>query len=193
MVYKFVGSMKYIHILGWWLALSDYCYWVTELCQTLCDPIDCSMPEFPVHHQLPELTQTHVHQASDAIQLSHPLSSSSPLAFNLSQHQGLFQWVTSGGQSTGVSASASVLPVNIQGWFPLGLTGWVSLQSKRLSGSMVENLSARAGCMGSVPGWGRFPGEEHGNPLQYSCLENPVDRGAWWATVYGVAKELDTT
>ena len=98
---------------------------------------------------------------------------------------------TSGSQSIGALSSA--FPMNIQGWFPLGLTGWVSLQSKRLSGSMVENLSARAGCMGSVPGWGRFPGEEHGNPLQYSCLENPVDRGAWWATVYGVAKELDTT
>ena len=109
---------------------------VTQSCLTFCDPMDCSMPGLPVHHQLPEFTQTHVHWVSDAIQPSHPLSSPSPPAFNLSQHQDLFKWVhffTSGGQSIGVSASASVLPMNIQDWFPLGWTGWVSLQSKGLS------------------------------------------------------------
>ena len=63
---------------------------VTQLCLTLCDPMDCSMPGLPVHHQLPDLAQTHVHQVGDAIQASHPLSSTSPPAFNLSQHQGLF-------------------------------------------------------------------------------------------------------
>ena len=56
-----------------------------------CDPMDCSTPGLPVHHQLPELAQTHVHRVSDAIQPSHPLLSPSPPAFNLSQHQGLFQ------------------------------------------------------------------------------------------------------
>ena len=61
-------------------------------------PTDYSMPGFPVHHQLPEFTQTHVHRVGDAIQPSHPLSSSSPPAFNLSQHQGLFQWVSSSHQ-----------------------------------------------------------------------------------------------
>ena len=61
---------------------------VDQLCLTLCDPMDCSTPGLPVHHQLPELVQTHVHQVSDAIQ---PLSSPFPSAFNLSQHQGLFQ------------------------------------------------------------------------------------------------------
>ena len=61
----------------------------------LCDPMDCSTPGLPVHHQLPEFTQTHVHWVGDAIQPSHPLSSPSPPAFNLSQHQGLFQWVSS--------------------------------------------------------------------------------------------------
>ena len=66
---------------------------VAQLCLTLCDPMDCSTPGFPVHHQLPELTETHVHQVSDAIQPSHPLSSPSSSAFSLSQHQGLFQWV----------------------------------------------------------------------------------------------------
>ena len=68
---------------------------VTQLCLTLCDPMDCSMPGLPVHHQLPESTQTHVHWVSDAIQPSHPLLSPSPPALNLSQHQGLFQWVSS--------------------------------------------------------------------------------------------------
>ena len=64
---------------------------VAQSCPTLCDPMDCSMPGFPVHRQLPELAQTHVHRVSDAIQPSHPLSSPSPPAFTLSQHQGLFQ------------------------------------------------------------------------------------------------------
>ena len=68
---------------------------VTQSCPTLCDFMDCSMPGFPVYHWLPELTQTHVHEVSDAIQPSHPLSSPSPPAFNLSQHQSLSLWVSS--------------------------------------------------------------------------------------------------
>ena len=60
---------------------------VTQLCPALCNPMDCSMPGFPVHHQLLELTQTHIHQVGDAIQPSHPLLSPSPPTFNLSQHQ----------------------------------------------------------------------------------------------------------
>ena len=68
---------------------------VSQSCPTFCDLIDCSSPGFPVHHQLPELAQTHVHRVGDAIQQSHPLSSPSPPTINLSQHQGLFQWVSS--------------------------------------------------------------------------------------------------
>ena len=64
---------------------------VAQLCPTLCDPMDCNMPGFPVHHQLPELAKTNVYRVGDAFQPSHPLSYSSPPAFNLSQHQGLFQ------------------------------------------------------------------------------------------------------
>ena len=71
---------------------------VTQSCPTLCDPMACSTPGFPVHHQLSELTQTHVHRIGDAIQPSHPLSSPSPPNFNLSQHQGLFKWVSSSHQ-----------------------------------------------------------------------------------------------
>ena len=95
-----------------------------------------SMPGLLVHHQLPELTQTHVHRVSDAIQLSHPLPSPSPPAPNPSQNQGLFQWVNSlheVAKVLGVSASASVLPMNTQDWSPLGWIGWISLQSKGLS------------------------------------------------------------
>ena len=68
---------------------------VTQSCLTLCDPMDCSTPGLPVQHQLPEFTQTHVHQVGEAIQPSHPLSSPSPPALNISQHQGLFKWVSS--------------------------------------------------------------------------------------------------
>ena len=68
---------------------------VVQSCPTLCDPMNCSMPGLPVHHQLPEFTQTHAHRVSDAVQPSHPLSSPSPPALNLSQHQGLFKWVSS--------------------------------------------------------------------------------------------------
>ena len=67
---------------------------VAHSCATICDPVDCSTPGLPVHRQLPEFTQTHVHWVCDAIQPSHPLLSPSP-AFNLSQHQGLFQWLSS--------------------------------------------------------------------------------------------------
>ena len=67
----------------------------TQLCPTFCDPMDCSTPGLPVHHQLPEFTQTHVHLVGDAIQPSYPLSSPSPPTFNLFQHQGLFKWVSS--------------------------------------------------------------------------------------------------
>ena len=116
--------------------LKDSVQFSAQSCLTLCDPLNCSMPGLPVHHRLPEFTQTHVHRVNDAIQPSHPLSSPSPPAPNPSQHQSLFQWVNSsrwGGQSIGVSALASVLPMNTQDWSPLEWTGWISLQSKGLS------------------------------------------------------------
>ena len=75
---------------------------VTQLCLTVCDTMNCSMPGFPVRHQMLGLAQTHVHRVSDAIQPSRPLSPPSPPAFNLSQHQGLFQWVSSSHQVTKV-------------------------------------------------------------------------------------------
>ena len=118
---------------------------VTQSCLILCDPMDCNTPGLTVHHQFLELAQTHVHWVSDAIQPSHPLSSPSPPAFNLPQHQGLFQWVSSSHQVAkvlGVSALASVFPSIIQGWFLLGLTDRISLQSKGLS-SISSNTTVQ--------------------------------------------------
>ena len=109
---------------------------VAQSCLTLCGPMDCSTPGVPVHHQLPELAQTHVHQTGDAIQPSHPLSipfSSCLQSSPASQSLPMSQFYTPGGQRIGASASASVLPMNIQNWFPLQLTGSISLQSKGLS------------------------------------------------------------
>ena len=106
------------------------CCSVAQLYPTLCDPMDCSTPGFPVLHHLPEFAQTQVHWVDYAIQPSHSLSPPYPPALSLSQHQSLFpmSWVfTSGGQSIGASASALVLPMNIQGWFALGLTGLIGL------------------------------------------------------------------
>ena len=97
-----------------------------------CSFMDCSTPGFPVLHHLLKFSQTHVHWVCDAIQPSHPLSSPSPPALNLSQHQQSFPTIS--GHSLEASASASVLPMNTQGWFPLGLIGLISFQSKGFSG-----------------------------------------------------------
>ena len=117
-----------------------------SLCLTLCDPMDCIMLGLPVHQQLPEFTQTHVHLVGDTIQPSHPLSSPSPPAFNLSQHQRSFpmsQFFTSGGQSIGVSASASVLPMNISGliYFRIAWLDLLSVQGTLKS--LLQNHSSK--------------------------------------------------
>ena len=107
---------------------------VTQSCPTLCNPMNRSTPGLPVHHQLPEFTQAHVHGVGDAIQPSHPLSSPSPRAFNLSQ-----QWGLSSESALPIrwpkywSFSFSISPFNEHPGSPLGWTGWISLQSKGLS------------------------------------------------------------
>jgi len=108
---------------------------VAQSCPTLCDPMNHNTPGFSVHHQLLESTQAHVYRVDDAIQPSHPLSSPSPSAFSLSQHQGFFQWVSSPHQVAKALEFQlpSVLPMNTQDWSPLGWSGWISLQSKGLS------------------------------------------------------------
>ena len=108
---------------------------VAQSCPTLCYPMNCSTPGFSVHHQLPEFSQTHVHQVGDSIQPSHPLPSpfsSCPKFFPASESFPMSQLFVWGGQSTGVSALASLM-MNTQNWSPLGWTGWISLQSKGLS------------------------------------------------------------
>ena len=93
----------------------------------------CIMPDFPVLYCLLEFAQAHVHWVDDAIQPSHPLSPSSPPALNLSQHQGLFQWISSSHQVPKAMELLLQLPMNIQDWFPLGWTSWISMLSKVLS------------------------------------------------------------
>ena len=105
-------------------------------CPTLCDLMECSTLGLTVHHQLLEFAQTHIHGVDDAIQPSHPLSSPSLPTFSLSQHQVFFKWVSSSHQVAKVlelQLQHQVLPMNIQDQFPLGWTGWISLQSKGLS------------------------------------------------------------
>ena len=108
---------------------------IAQLCPTLHDPMDCSRPGLPVHHQLPELAQIHIHWICDAIQPFHPLSSPSSLAFSLSQDQGLFQGGSSLNQVAKILEFQIIisLPVNIQDWYPLWLTSLISYLSKTLS------------------------------------------------------------
>ena len=187
--------------------------------------MDCSTPVFPVLHYFLEFAQTHVHWVNDAIQPSHPVTSFSSCLQSIpaSGSFPLSQPFTSGGQSIGASASASVLPMNIQGWFLLGWTGLISLLSKGFSrvfsNTTVQNhqffasggqsigSSASASVLPmNIQGW--FPLQltglislqskglstapqletinssalsllYNGTPIQYSCLENPMDGGAW--------------
>ena len=125
-----------MHCSGWegWTRPSGWYCSVAESCLTLCDPMDCSTPGFPILHYLPEFAQTHVHRVVDAIQPSHPVSPLCP-AVQCFPALGSFpvsQLFASGGQSIGASASAWVLPMHIQSWFPLGLTNLISLLSKAI-------------------------------------------------------------
>ena len=126
--------------LEWWQTCIQFSS-VAQSCPTLCNPMNRSTPGLPVHHQLPEFTQTHILQVSDAIQPSHPLSSPSPPAPNPSQHQSfpmnqLFAW---GGQSTGVSALASFLPKNWCHLIPINSCNRIH---SRTSLSNINNESA---------------------------------------------------
>ena len=132
-----------------YIPISSVCMYVfvspSVVCPTLCDPMDCSTPGFPVLHHLPEFDQTPVHWVGDAIQPSHPGSvpfSSYFQSFPASESFPVSQLFTSGGQSIGASASTSVLPIHIQDWFPLGLTGLISLLSKGIS-NVFSNTTVR--------------------------------------------------
>ena len=113
------------------IPIKSCCFLVTKLCPTLCNPMDCSTPGFPVLHYLPEFAQTNGQWIGDAIQPSHSPSPTSPPALNVSQHQDLFQWVHFSHQV------AKILELQLQPqsfrWVPLGLTGLISFQSKGIS------------------------------------------------------------
>ena len=131
-LYRKLQFTKSFYLL--WISLAKCSVQFSSVAQsslTLCDPMNCSMPGLPVHHQLPESTQTHVHWVGDAIQPSHPLSSPSPPALNLSQHQGLFKRVSFSIRWPKYwSFSFNISPSHKH---PLGWTGWISLQSRGLS------------------------------------------------------------
>ena len=120
-----------------------HCYSVAKSCLTLCNPMNWSTQGFPVLHYLPEFVQTHVHRVGDAIQPSHPLSPHSP-AFNLSQHQSLFQWVGSWLRVAKVLELQLQLPecFSIQDWFLLGLIGLISLQFRGLTKVITQELAS---------------------------------------------------
>ena len=144
---------------GYALSHGICCCSVAMLCLTLRDPMDCSTPGLPRH--LPEFDQVHVHWIGwiDAIQSSHPLPPSSPFAFNLSQHQGLFQWVSSLHQVAKVlelQLQHQSFPVNSQDWFPIGLVGLISLLSKGLSRIFSSTTVRKHQFFGTQPSlWNR--------------------------------------
>ena len=158
---------------------------VTQSCPALCNLMDHSTPG--LHHQLLEFTQTHVHWVSDAIQPSHPLSSPSRPAFNLSQHQGLFQWVSSLHQVAKLLELSKYWTQYASKFGKLSHghrtgKGQFSFQSQRKA--MLKNVQTvtQLHLFHTLA----FTGEGNGNPLQCSCLENPRDGGAWWAAIYGI-------
>ena len=132
------------HLFSYSFIYSTDLHWHPIKCQEPPEAMNCGTPGFPVLHYLPEFAQTHVQWVGDAIQPSHPLLPPSPPALSLSQNQSfpMSRLFVSGGQSIAASASASVLPMNIQDWFPLGLTGLISLQCKGLS-KVFSNTTAQ--------------------------------------------------
>ena len=140
--------------------------------------MNCSTPGLPVHHQLPEFTQTHVHRVCDAIQPSHPLSSPFPPAPNPSQHQSqLFTW---GHPVQSHLIQWQPTPVLLSG----ESHGWRSLVGCSPWGRWESDTTERLNFHFSFS----CIGEGNGNPLQYSCLENPRDGGVCWVAIYGVAQ-----
>ena len=129
-------------LTSWFFKFSS----VAQLCPTLCEPMDCSTTGLPVHHQLLELAQTHVHRVSDAIQPSHPLSSRSPPAFNLSQDQGLFKWVSSSIRwPKDWSFSFSISPSNeYSGLFSFRIDWLVLLAVQGTFKSLLQQHSSKA-------------------------------------------------
>ena len=144
---------NFLYAIFYSLMLSVQFISVTQLCPILCDPKDCSTPGFPMLHYLPDLAQTHVHWVGDAITISSSIDpfSSCLQSFPASGSVPMSQLFASGDQSIGVSALTSVLPMNTQDWFPLGWTGWISLQSKGLSRVFTNTTVQKHQFFGAQP------------------------------------------
>ena len=128
-----------------WQIILVCCCSVAQSYQILCNLMDCSTPGFPVHHQLPELAQTHVHRVGDAIQPSHPVVPFSYLQSFLASGSFLMSWLfASGGQSIGVSASALVLPMNIQDQFPFRMDRLNLLAVQGTLKNLLQHHSSKA-------------------------------------------------
>ena len=148
----FEASSQYSNRIYYFLPGPAWCFCcsVAKSCPALFEPMDHSMPGFPVLHYLLEFAQTHVPWVRDTIQPSLPLVApffSCPLSFPASKSFPMSCLFTSGGQSIRVSTSASVLPMNIQDWFPSGWTGLISLQSMGLSRAFSSTTVSKGGCL----------------------------------------------
>ena len=137
----FLARCFYFAVYPVWLETSHRS--VAQSCPTLCNPMDCSTPGFPVLHHLPELVQTRVHWISDAIQPSHPLLSPSPPAFSLSQHQGLFQWVSSL-QPKYWNFSFNISPSNEHSGLTSFRMDWLDLLAVQGTLKSLQNHSSKA-------------------------------------------------
>ena len=157
--------------------------------------MDCSTPGLPVLHHLLELTQTHVHRVTDATQPSHPLSLFSPLGYTPTQHETFLKTDT----DSSIRGDGHPYENNYGGnenqkgpWALSTSLGNISLHPAETAGFPGGLEGKASACSaedpGSSPASERSPGEGNGNPLQCSCLENPMDEGAWSATVHGVTK-----
>ena len=169
------------------LFLLHFCCLVTNLCLTLCDPMDCSTPDSSVLCWLSGFARIHVHWVRDAMTIS---SSAAPFSSCLQSLPvslpGFFpmSWLlTQGDQSIATSTSASVLPMNIQGWFPLGLTDLVSLQSKGLSrvfsNTTVKNINSSALSFPYSPTLTSIPGYWKNHSFDYMDLRQQSDVSAF--------------
>ena len=167
--------MVRVDIFAFLLTLNCCCS-IAKLGPILCNPMNWSTPGFIVLHYLLEFAQTHVHWVGDSIQPSHPLLPSSPLALNLSQHQGLFQWVSSLHLEKAMGPHSSTLAWKIPWMEEPGRLQSMGLQ--RVRHNWLTSLS-----LFTFMHWRRKR-----QPTPVFLLENPRDGGAWWAAVYGVAR-----
>ena len=178
-------------LLPWTVEVVCYCLVTKSSRGTLCDPMDCRMPGFPVLHYLPEFAHTHIHWVCDAIQPSHTLSFPFSSCLQSFAESGCFQMsqlFTSGGQSIGASTSVSALSKKIQGWFPLELTGLISLQSKGLSRVFSSSTTQKDQFFGTQP-WAEVNTEKSAflSALPQVCATVTF----LWFDVFPIKKKVD--